>query len=559
MKTPTRAEATMADAGIRILLIEDDPVHIALVEGLLRDEPTLDAEIEAVGRLDAGLARIRERRPDVLLLDLNLPDSTRLDTFYRVQANEPNLPVVVQTAVDDLSLAMKAMDAGAQDYLMKDRINRQTLARSIRYVLERTRARSGEWNSPMFRLAQQQLLKAAQVMDLDDNVRQRLLFPQRSQVAALPFRRERYGQVETVFGYRVQHVLTMGPTKGGIRFHPDVDLGEVSALAMWMTWKCALVRLPFGGAKGGVRIDPARFSRTELQRMTRRYTSEFIGMLGPDKDIPAPDLGTDEQVMAWILDTYSQHAGYTVPAVVTGKPVELFGSLGRKEATGRGLVDVVKAAAKHLDLDLCGARAVVQGFGNVGRYAALLLHAAGMRVVGVSDASTGLYDSKGLDLASLTAWVDEHGLLEGYPHADALTNAELLELPCEVLAPCAIQNQITAANASRIRCRILAEGANGPTSLEADEILAERDVFVIPDILCNAGGVTVSYFEWVQGYQNVMWTLDEIHRRLREILVAGFERMSARARALAVDNRTAALVEGVERVTRANLARGLFP
>ncbi|HVI04413.1 MAG TPA: Glu/Leu/Phe/Val dehydrogenase dimerization domain-containing protein, partial [Enhygromyxa sp.] len=259
----------MSDDPIRVLLIEDDPVQVALVQNLLRNEPTFDACVEVAGRLDEGLARLLERRPDVLLLDLNLPDSQRLDSFYRVRAVDPGLPVVVQTAVDDHALAMRALDAGAQDYLMKGRISRHTLARSIRYVLERTRARSGEWYSPMFRLAQQQLLKAAQLMDLDDNVRQRLLFPQRSQVVALPFRRED-GQVETVFGYRVQHVLTMGPTKGGIRFHPDVDLGEVSALAMWMTWKCALMRLPFGGAKGGVRIDPARFTRTELQRVTRR-------------------------------------------------------------------------------------------------------------------------------------------------------------------------------------------------------------------------------------------------------------------------------------------------
>jgi glutamate dehydrogenase (NAD(P)+) len=549
----------MADTPIRVLLIEDDPVQVALVQGLLRNEPTLDASVEAVGSLAEGLARLRERRPDVVLLDLNLPDSERLDSLYRVRAEDASLPVVVQTAVDDHSLAMKAMDHGAQDYLMKGRISRQTLARSIRYVLERTRARSGEWDSPMFRMAQQQLLKAAQLMDLDDNIRQRLLFPQRSQVVALPFRREGYQQVETVFGYRVQHVLTMGPTKGGIRFHPDVDLGEVSALAMWMTWKCALIRLPFGGAKGGVRIDPARFSRTELQRVTRRYTSEFLGMFGPEKDIPAPDLGTDEQVMAWLLDTYSQQLGHAVPAVVTGKPVELGGSLGRKEATGRGLVYVVEQAAKQIGLELAGASAVVQGFGNVGRHAALLLAEAGVRVIAVSDATTGLHRADGLDLASVTAWIDEHGVLEGYPDADALSNAELLELPCDVLAPCAIQNQITAANAGRLRCRILAEGANGPTTLEADELLADSDVFVLPDILCNAGGVTVSYFEWVQGTQNVVWTLEEINRRLREILDAGFQRMSARARALQVDNRTAALVEGVDRVTRAKLARGLFP
>lgn len=549
----------MTSAPVRVLLIEDDPVHATVVQALLFDEPTLDVSVEVIGRLDAGLKRLVTERPDVLLLDLNLPDSERLDTFSRVRAVDPNIPVVVQTAVDDLALAMKAMDAGAQDYLVKGRISRQTLVRSIRYVLERTRARSSEWGSPMFRLAQQQFLKAAQLMDLDDNVRQRLLFPQRSQVVSLPFRREGYGQVETVFGYRVQHVLTMGPTKGGIRFHPDVDLGEVSALAMWMTWKCALVRLPFGGAKGGVRIDPSRFSRTELQRVTRRYTSEFIGMLGPDKDIPAPDLGTDEQVMAWILDTYSQQVGYAVPAVVTGKPVELHGSLGRKEATGRGLVHVVERAAAQLGLDLGNATAIVQGFGNVGRHAALLLAEIGVRIIGVSDATTGLHRTDGLDLDAIAEWIDNHGVLEGYPDAESVTNAELLELPCDILAPCAIQNQITASNASRIRCRILAEGANGPTTLEADEILADRKVFVLPDILCNAGGVTVSYFEWVQGTQNVMWTLDEIHRRLREILSSGFDRMLARAQALAVDNRTAALVEGVDRVTRAKLARGLFP
>ena len=548
----------MSDDPIRVLLIEDDPVQVALVQNLLRNEPTFDACVEVAGRLDEGLARLLERRPDVLLLDLNLPDSQRLDSFYRVRAVDPGLPVVVQTAVDDHALAMRALDAGAQDYLMKGRISRHTLARSIRYVLERTRARSGEWYSPMFRLAQQQLLKAAQLMDLDDNVRQRLLFPQRSQVVALPFRRED-GQVETVFGYRVQHVLTMGPTKGGIRFHPDVDLGEVSALAMWMTWKCALMRLPFGGAKGGVRIDPARFTRTELQRVTRRYTSEFIGLLGPDKDIPAPDLGTDEQVMAWILDTYSSQMGYAVPAVVTGKPVELQGSLGRKDATGRGLVCLVEQTAKRLGLDLSSATAVVQGFGNVGRHAALALAEAGVRVIGVSDATTGLYRQAGLDLGSVAAWIDAHGVLDGYPEADAVTNPELLELPCDVLAPCAIQNQITAANAGRIRCRILAEGANGPTTLDADEILADRDVFVLPDILCNAGGVVVSYFEWVQGTQNVMWRLDEIHHRLREMLGAAFDRVSARAEALGVDNRTAAMVEGVDRVTRAKLARGLFP
>jgi glutamate dehydrogenase (NAD(P)+) len=411
----------------------------------------------------------------------------------------------------------------------------------------------------MLRLAQQQFLKAAQIMQLDDNIRQRLLFPQRTQVVSFPFRRDDREQVETVFGYRVQHVLTMGPTKGGIRYHLDVGLGEVAALAMWMTWKCALMQLPFGGAKGGVRIDPTELTRSELQRLTRRYTAEIIGMIGPDKDIPAPDMGTDEQVMAWIMDTYSQQVGYTVPAVVTGKPVVLGGSLGRKEATGRGLVYLIEAAAQHIGLDLNGTTAVVQGFGNVGSHTAQFLAADGVKLIGVSDVSTGIYNPKGLSMADLLAYVAEHRFLQGYPEGEAISNEDLLELECAILVPAALQNQITAENADRIRCQILAEGANGPTTLEADEILNARGTFIVPDVLGNAGGVTVSYFEWVQDTQNLMWSLEEINRRLHAILADAFERTLYRAQQDHVDMRTAALIEGIERVTQAKLLRGVFP
>jgi len=394
---------------------------------------------------------------------------------------------------------------------------------------------------------------------LDENIRERLLFPQRTHVITLPFRRDEYNVVETVFGYRVQHLLTMGPTKGGIRYHEDVNLGEVSALAMWMTWKCSLMNLPFGGAKGGVRIDPTGLSRSELQRLTRRYTSEIIDVIGPDKDIPAPDMGTDEQVMAWIMDTYSQQIGHTVPGVVTGKPVVLGGSLGRKEATGRGLVYLISAAARHIGMPLQGATAVVQGFGNVGSNTARFLEEEGVRLVAVSDVTTGIYNPNGLSYAELVDYAQKNRFLKGFPGGEAVTNKELLELPCDILAPAALQNQITAENADRIKCRILAEGANGPTNLEADEILNRKNIFILPDILGNAGGVTVSYFEWVQDIQNFMWTLKEINERLHGILLDAFQRTVARAETMHTDMRTAALIEGINRVTEAKLLRGIFP
>jgi len=549
----------MADDVITVLLVEDNPIDARLVQSLLKKSDSPKFAVISVETLADALDRLATERIDIVLLDLILPDSQELDTFFRIKARASDVPIIIQSGLDNVNMAAKAVEGGAHDYLVKDRITAAKLVRSIRYVLARTRARSGEWASSMFHLAQQQFLKAAHIMGMDDNLRQRLLFPQRTQIAAFPFRRDKREQVETVFGYRVQHVLTMGPTKGGLRYHQDVNLGEVAALAMWMTWKCALMNLPFGGAKGGVRIDPTVLSRHELQRLTRRYTSEFIGMIGPDRDIPAPDMGTDEQTMAWIVDTYSQQVGHSVPAVVTGKPVVLGGSLGRKEATGQGLVFLVEDAAKMIGLDLRKATAVVQGFGNVGANAARLLAEDGVKILAVSDVTTALYNARGLDIEAVAAHVAEHRFLKGYADAEEIGNSEMLELRCDILAPSALQHQITSQNAARIDCKILAEGANGPTTLEADEILNERGVFVLPDILANAGGVTVSYFEWMQGLQNYMWPLSEINRRLKEILSDAFVRTVKRAEEDSVDMRTAAMIEGLQRVTQAKLMRGLFP
>jgi glutamate dehydrogenase (NAD(P)+) len=549
----------MADDRLTVLLVEDNPVQARLIRSLLDRSTSPSFQVEVSDTLAAGIRRIEEGGVDAVLLDLMLPDSEELETFSRFHAHAGEAPIVILSGLDDMALAARAVEGGAQDYLVKDRIDGPALIRSLRYAIDRARARSAEWHSPMLRLAQQQFLKAAQLMGLDDNIRQRLLFPERTLLVSFPFRRDHRDEVETVFGYRVQHVLTMGPTKGGIRYHPEVNLGEVSALAMWMTWKCGLMRLPFGGAKGGVRVDPTALSRSELQRLTRRYTSEILPIIGPDRDIPAPDMGTNEQVMAWLMDTYSQQRGQAVPTVVTGKPVVLGGSLGRKEATGRGLVYLVEEAARTVGLDLEGATAVVQGFGNVGSHAARFLAEDGVKVVAVSDVSGGLHNDRGLDLEAVEAHVRENRVLEGFPDADPISNPELLELPCDILAPCALQNQITAENASRIRCRILAEGANGPTTLEADDILTEEGVFVLPDILANAGGVTVSYFEWVQGTQNYMWTLEQINERLREAVAAAFGRVHARSEREKVDMRTAALMEGAARVSEAKLSRGLFP
>ncbi len=416
-----------------------------------------------------------------------------------------------------------------------------------------------EWDTPMYRLAVAQLDQTAALMQLDENIWERLRTPQRSLIVSFPFRRDDYKTVDTVYGYRVQHVLTMGPTKGGVRYDDDVHLGEVTALAIWMSWKCALIGLPFGGAKGGVRIDPTRLSRTELQRITRRYTMEIIEMIGPDRDIPAPDMGTDEQTMAWMMDTYSGQKGYAVPGVVTGKPVEIGGSLGRREATGRGVVTCVTEACHHLRMQIQGARIAVQGYGNVGANAARLGSAAGARVIAVSDVKGGIHDARGLDLTKVDQWVKEHRFLEGFPGAESVTNAELLELDCDVLIPAALQNQITERNAGRIRARLVVEGANGPTSLEADSILRERGIFVVPDILANAGGVTVSYFEWVQDAQQLFWTEDEVNERLTKIMSRAFRELLAFALEKKVDLRTALLWRGIGRVAAAKRLRGVFP
>ena len=411
----------------------------------------------------------------------------------------------------------------------------------------------------MYRLALAQLDQTAERIHLDENLWERLRTPQRAYVISFPFRRDDYNTVETVFGYRVQHLLTMGPTKGGIRYDLGVDLGEVTALAMWMTWKCSIVGLPFGGAKGGVRIDPGSLTPAELQRITRRYTSEIIDVIGPERDIPAPDLGTNEQVMAWIMDTYSQQKGYTVPGVVTGKPIELGGSLGRREATGRGVITCVAEACRQLGIPLEGARVAVQGYGQVGGAAARVAASMGARVVAVSDVKGGIHRPQGLDVAAVDRWVAEHRFLEGFPGAERVTNEELLMLPCEVLIPASVSGQITERNADRLQCRILAEGANGPTTLEADRILAARNVFVVPDILANAGGVTVSYFEWVQDAQKFFWTEDEVNGRLIDIMQRAFREVSAVAQVEGVDLRTAALMRGLGRVSEAKRRRGVFP
>jgi len=409
----------------------------------------------------------------------------------------------------------------------------------------------------MYRLAVAQLDQAAEAMHLDENIWSRLRTPQRAHVVSFPFWRDSYERIETVFGYRVQHLLTMGPTKGGIRYDLGVDLGEMTALSMWMTWKCALMNLPFGGAKGGLRIDPRDFSPRELQRITRRFTSEIIDVIGPDRDIPAPDLGTNELVMAWMMDTYSQQKGYAVPGVVTGKPVEIGGSLGRREATGRGVIACMLEACRHLEIDR--ARVVIQGFGNVGAAAAEIAHELGCRVVAVSEFGGGIHCDAGLDIPNVIAHVQEQGDLEGFPGADPVTNAEILELPCDVLIPAAIENQISGANADQLRCRLLVEAANGPTSLEADAILSERGVYVVPDILANAGGVTVSYFEWVQSLQQLVWTKEEVNARLIALMQQAYARVHEASEARGLDMRNAALQLGIERVAAAKRTRGIFP
>ena len=416
-----------------------------------------------------------------------------------------------------------------------------------------------ELDTPTFRLAVAQFDQAAEAMELDLNLRERLKLPQRSLILSLPVRMDD-GRVEVYTGYRVQHDSSRGPTKGGIRYHPDVNLGEVAALAMWMTWKCALADLPYGGAKGGVAINPKKFSRPELQRLTRRYAAEIFPLIGPDKDVPAPDVGTDAQVMAWIMDTYSQQVGYSVPGVVTGKPLSIGGSLGREEATGRGVVCVTMEALRHLKLDIRNTTVAIQGFGNVGAHTARIMQECGARVVAVSDVNGGIYNSSGLDIPELlTRYKIAGQSLRDTKLGDWLSNEELLQLECSVLVPAALSEQITERNAARLRCRILAEGANGPTTLEADRILQDQGVFIIPDILANSGGVIVSYFEWVQDVQRFFWKATDIQERLQDILTAAFHRTLQFSVSKKTSMRMAALMSGIDKVAQAHLHRGLYP
>jgi glutamate dehydrogenase (NAD(P)+) len=410
-----------------------------------------------------------------------------------------------------------------------------------------------------FRMACQQFDFVADYLNIPESERGRLKFPKRSMTVALPIHRDD-GSTEVFAGYRVQHHLTLGPTKGGLRYHPDVRLGEVAALAMWMSWKCGLTGLPYGGAKGGIACDPGKLSREELERLTRRYTQEMIPFIGPQVDVMAPDLGTNEEVMAWIMDTYSVYAGYTVPGIVTGKPVGLGGSLGRREATGRGVGYLINRAADLIGLDVGKATAAIQGYGNVGSIAALSLARYGVKVIAVTDALGGVFNAGGLDLWALQKHVLANKTVGGFPEGEPLTNQQLLVLPCDILVPAAMERQITEANAAQVRCRILAEGANGPTTPEADAILNQRpEIFVIPDVLCNAGGVVVSYFEWVQDLQSFFWSETEVVDKLFRILETAFTQTVALSRKQKIPMRMAALSLGIKRVQEAKRIRGLFP
>jgi glutamate dehydrogenase (NAD(P)+) len=417
---------------------------------------------------------------------------------------------------------------------------------------------SPEFDSELHRTALAQLDRVAARLSLDSDIHERLRFPRRALVVSVPIRMDR-GDTEVFIGYRVHHNTALGPTKGGLRYDMGVNLGEVTALAMLMSWKCALMGLPYGGAKGGVRCDPRALSPREREHLTRRYTAEIIHMIGPDLDIPAPDLGTDEQTMAWMMDTYSMTQGKSVPGVVTGKPIIVGGSAGRREATGRGIVFVLYQAAKSLGQELRGKKIVVQGFGNVGAVAARLLWNDGCTIVGVSDVKGGVYLPGGLDVRQLQSHVAEAGSVVGFPGAEALSNEAILEQPCDVLVPAAVDSVIHERNAERIKALLIAEGANGPTTPEADSILRDRGVTVIPDILCNAGGVVVSYFEWVQGLQYYFWKESEIISRLQEIMARSFARVWQTAQKSGVDLRTGALMEGVSRVADAHVSRGLYP
>ncbi len=409
-----------------------------------------------------------------------------------------------------------------------------------------------------WQVAQHQFDLAAEMLNLDPGLRRVLREPRRELTVHFPVHMDD-GSVQVFTGYRVQHNLGRGPAKGGIRYHQDVTLDEVKALAMWMTWKCAVVGIPYGGGKGGVIVDPKKLSKKELEGLSRRFFTEISVLIGPERDIPAPDVNTTPQIMSWFMDTYSMHVGYTVPGVVTGKPISLGGSEGRNEATARGCVYTVVRAAEHLGIDLHKATVAVQGYGNAGAIAAQLMRAEGSTVVAVSDSTGGIRNLAGLDPDKVLAWKKEHGTVQGFPGAEDISNAELLETECDVLIPAAYENQITARNAANIKAKIVAEAANGPTTPEADEILYRRGVFMIPDILCNAGGVTVSYFEWVQDLNRDHWTEVEVNAKLKVIMDKAFAEVLAQREKHDVNMRTAAYLNAVQRVADATALRGLYP
>ena len=398
---------------------------------------------------------------------------------------------------------------------------------------------------------------AAEKLNLERGLYKILRHPEKQIIVSVPVPRDN-GEIDVYTGYRVLYNTSRGPAKGGIRFDMNVSLDEVKALAAWMTWKCAVVNIPFGGAKGGVICDPTTMSIGEIERLTRRYTSAIIDTLGPDSDVPAPDVNTNERVMAWIMDTYSMHKRHTVTAVVTGKPVAMGGSLGRREATGRGCMFTTREALKRLGMPMRGAKVAVQGFGNVGSVAADLLQKQGATIVAVSDKSGGVYNANGLDIGDVIKWTSEKKLLSGYPKADQITNEQLLTLPCDVLLPAALENVITSANAANVQARIICEGANGPTTAGADKILEEKGVFVIPDILANAGGVTVSYFEWVQDRGGYFWDEDTVNQRLERIMVTSFDEVATMASRNGVSNRIGAYMLAIDRVAAVHRLRGLY-
>ena len=417
-------------------------------------------------------------------------------------------------------------------------------------------------SSPTYQMACRQLEAVARAINLDPGIAQRLMVPKRSQVVAVPVRMDT-GQTRVFIGYRVQHSLTSGASKGGLRYAPHVDLGEVAALAMWMGWKCGIMNLPFSGAKGGIACDPAQLSVGEKERLTRRFTEEVLNIIGPRVDVMAPDMGTDEQTMAWIYDTYSMKIGYACPEIVTGKPVELGGCVGRKEATGRGAVFCIREALDELKIRPVESTAVVQGFGNVGSVTCEELYHLGVKIIAIGDRYGAIRDPKGIDIPALVKYTtDEKNRLKtikGFPGAMEMDPAELLGTSCTILVPAALERVITGDNARKLKCRVLAEGANGPTTPEADIVLAESDIFVIPDILCNAGGVTVSYFEWVQDLQQFMWGEEQVNAQLKKLMLGAFHRVRDRAKDRKLSNRLAAMSLGVEKVATEKAKRGLFP